>query len=76
MHLGGYSDLGELLIDTHDHPVSEPVWALYEEAVARFGAVPAVIEWDEKLPPFERLLDEARRASDVQERALGLAAAR
>jgi uncharacterized protein len=76
MHLGGYSDHGELLIDTHDHPVSEPVWDLYKHAVRRFGPVPTIIEWDEKVPPFERLLDEARRASRAQEEALEAAVAR
>jgi uncharacterized protein len=66
MHLGGYSDHGEVLIDTHDHPVSDPVWTLYEAAVRKFGPVPTIIEWDEKVPPFERLLQEARRASEIQ----------
>jgi uncharacterized protein (UPF0276 family) len=76
MHLGGYSDQGEILIDTHDHPVSEPVWALYEKAVRRFGAVPAIIEWDGSLPTLERLVDEAERATLVQEKARDLASAR
>lgn len=64
-HLAGHSRLGELLLDTHDHPVRDEVWQLYRHAVARFGAVPTLIEWDDKLPPLARLVDESLRAKAV-----------
>ena len=63
-HLAGHSDHGAYRLDTHDHPICEEVWALYEYAVRRFGAVPALIEWDDNIPAFdviESALDEARR---------------
>ena len=66
MHLAGYSQNDGFLIDTHDHPVSDPVWALYARAVRRFGPVPTLIEWDEKIPSFERLEQEAARAARIQ----------
>ena len=62
-HLAGHSDHGSYLLDTHDHPVCEAVWALYEDAVRRFGPVPTLIEWDDNIPPFDTLAataDEAR----------------
>jgi len=65
MHLAGYSDQNGFLIDTHDHPVSDPVWVLYAYAVRRFGFVPTLIEWDEKIPTFSRLKQEATRAREV-----------
>jgi uncharacterized protein (UPF0276 family) len=64
-HLAGHSRLGELLLDTHDHPVRDEVWELYRHAVARFGAAPTLIEWDDKLPPLARLVDESLRAKAV-----------
>jgi len=64
-HLAGHSQLGELLLDTHDHPVRDEVWALYRHAVARFGAVPTLIEWDDKLPALARVVEESRRAKAV-----------
>ncbi|HVX93445.1 MAG TPA: DUF692 domain-containing protein [Polyangia bacterium] len=64
-HLAGHSRLGELLLDTHDHPVRDEVWALYRHAVARFGAVPTLIEWDDKLPPLARLVEESLHAKAV-----------
>lgn len=70
-HLAGYSDLGDHLIDTHGHPVSKPVWALYEKAVRRFGAVSTLIEWDDRIPPFPRLEAEARKAKKIQEKVNG-----
>lgn len=69
-HLAGYSDMGTHLIDTHDHPVSAPVWKLYEAAVKRFGAVPTLIEWDDKIPPFPRLWQEAKKAERIQKKVL------
>jgi len=71
MHLAGYSEEDGLLIDTHDHPVSNTVWELYAEAVRRFGDVPALIEWDDKIPPFEVLQNEAAQAEKIRESVLG-----
>ncbi len=70
MHLAGYSDEGCFLIDTHDHPVSGPVWDLYAAAIRRFGRVPTLIEWDDKIPSFERLEQEAARAEEVRDAAV------
>lgn len=70
MHLAGYSDEGGFLIDTHDHPVSDPVWDLYAAAIKRFGRVPTLIEWDDKIPSFERLQQEAARAAEVRDAAV------
>jgi uncharacterized protein (UPF0276 family) len=63
-HLAGHSDMGGHLIDTHDQPIVAPVWDLYREAVARFGAVPTMIERDDNIPALSELvaeLDLARR---------------
>jgi uncharacterized protein len=66
IHLAGHSSSGPLRIDTHDHPVSDPVWDLYANALRRFGPVPSMIERDDHIPPMEELLvelDMARRIS-------------
>jgi len=65
-HLAGHSDRGTHLLDTHDAPVSAPVWALYERALARFPGVSTLIEWDEHLPSFEELCAEAERARGIE----------
>jgi uncharacterized protein (UPF0276 family) len=62
IHLAGHRDCGRYLSDTHDAPVSEPVWALYERAVRRFGAVPTMIERDDNIPAIEDLVSELNRA--------------
>jgi uncharacterized protein (UPF0276 family) len=71
IHLAGhtlkrFAD-GEIRIDTHDQLVCREVWALYGQAVARFGAVPVLIEWDRNLPPLEVLVSEAVKADDILE---------
>ncbi len=64
-HLAGHEDHGDVVIDTHDHPVRDEVWRLFRAAVERFGAHPAIIEWDADVPELEVLLDEAARADVV-----------
>lgn len=59
IHLAGHSSgRGGLLIDTHDHPVPHPVWALYEAACARLPPVATMIERDDNIPPLPELLAE------------------
>ena len=65
IHLAGFETTPQLLIDTHGHPVSEAVWALYRETVARIGPRPTLIEWDTDIPPLAVLLGEARRADAI-----------
>lgn len=66
IHLAGHSSDGDLLIDTHDHPVPNPVWRLYREAVRRFGGVSTLVEWDDRIPSFDELLAEANRAREIE----------
>jgi uncharacterized protein (UPF0276 family) len=63
LHLAGYDDRGTHLLDTHGARVHPPVWDLYEAALARFGAVPTLVEWDSDIPCFEVLQAEAARAA-------------
>lgn len=71
IHLAGHSvkhyDDGDILIDTHNAPVCADVWALYRDAIARFGPVPTLIEWDNDLPPLATLVEEAARAETILE---------
>ena len=67
MHLAGHSDEGDCLIDTHSKPVTDAVWQLYARAVARFGQVPTLIEWDIDIPPLQVLLNEAKHAQHILE---------
>ncbi len=66
IHLAGHTDLGTYLLDSHDGHVSPSVWDLYRLAVGRFGRVSTLIEWDDRVPPFEELITEAERARDVE----------
>lgn len=74
IHLAGHSRSGELLIDTHDHPVTEPVWALYAEAIRRFGAVATMVERDDDIPPLAELVQELDRARAIAADNLAVAA--
>lgn len=73
IHLAGHSvrplpEGGSLRIDDHGSRVAAEVWALYREALARFGPVPTLIEWDTDLPPLDVLLGEANHAGTLLER--------
>ena len=75
IHLAGHEHNGDHIVDTHDAPVAEPVWDLYRAAVARFGAVPTMIERDANIPPFADLVEELGAARRLAAEALGEAAA-
>ena len=65
IHLGGHTPMDGYLFDTHGRPVTDAVWALYEEALRRWGPVSTLIEWDEDIPPLAHLLEEAEQARGV-----------
>jgi uncharacterized protein (UPF0276 family) len=74
IHLAGHENHGDYLIDTHDQPVPDPVWELYDAAVRRFGSVSTLIERDANIPPLEELCSELDAARQLAERALARAA--
>ena len=73
-HLAGHSYNGNLIIDTHDHPIVDPVWSLYCQAVERFGEVSTMIERDDNIPPLEDLLAELEVARRFAAQTLEAAA--
>jgi len=75
IHLAGHGedrdDEGErLLIDSHDRPVIDPVWELYGRTLARTGAQPTLIEWDNNIPEWSELFAQAHLANSVMTRTL------
>ena len=76
IHLAGHSldAEGTLLIDSHDEPVSEQVWTLYETLIARIGPRPTLIERDGNVPPFAELKSERERAQSILGGRLAIAA--
>lgn len=79
IHVAGHTDMGTYIVDTHDGPVSDPVWDLYDLAMQVTGGVSTLVEWDDRLPRFPDLLAEAakaaaRRASRAADRSPAAAA--
>ncbi len=77
-HLAGHDEdadeLGrKLLIDSHGRPVDEPVWTLFDHVIARAGARPALVEWDNDVPEWDVLEAEAARATQHMKPALAAA---
>jgi len=70
IHLAGPSENGPMLIDTHDGPVHEQAWHLYEKAIQRFGKVSTMIEWDDNIPELPRLTAELDKAKDRLNRVI------
>jgi uncharacterized protein len=71
-HVAGHSDMGSHIIDTHDNPVCEKVWALYRYALKRFGPVSTMIERDEDIPPLAELVAELSHARSIAEEVFGV----
>jgi uncharacterized protein (UPF0276 family) len=62
IHLAGYADLGDIVIDDHGSRVHPPVWQAYRMTIAAIGPRPTLIEWDTDVPALDVLLDEAALA--------------
>lgn len=69
-HLAGHTDRGAYKFDDHVGPVPDEVWSLYDAAVARFGEVSSIVEWDQDVPAWEVLRQQQEIARDRARRVL------
>jgi uncharacterized protein (UPF0276 family) len=63
IHVAGHSKYEKYILDTHDHAVIDPVWALYARAIQRCGNTATLLEWDDKIPSFDEVHAEALKAN-------------
>ncbi|MFA6037817.1 MAG: DUF692 domain-containing protein [Legionellales bacterium] len=70
IHLAGHSYEDGCIIDTHDHPIIDPVWDLYEKTLKRLGPVSTMIERDDHIPPLSELLTELNHAREIAKKVL------
>lgn len=74
IHIAGHSKFQKYILDTHDHPVIDPVWKLYDRAIQRVGHTATLLEWDDSIPSFQEVHDEALKANRfLAETQLGVA---
>jgi len=78
MHIAGHTRFEKYILDTHDHPVLDPVWKLYAHATKLCGVTATLLEWDDKIPSFDEVHDEALKANEyiAQARAAKIPAPR
>jgi uncharacterized protein (UPF0276 family) len=62
IHIAGHSKFEKYILDTHDHPVLDPVWGLYARAIELVGPTATLLEWDDLIPSFEEVHAEALKA--------------
>ncbi|MDE1177643.1 MAG: DUF692 domain-containing protein [Edaphobacter sp.] len=63
IHIAGHSKFEKYILDTHDHPVLDPVWKLYARAIERCGPTATLLEWDDRIPSFDEVHAEALKAT-------------
>ena len=63
IHIAGHTKFERYILDTHDHPVLDPVWKLYKRAIERCGRTATLLEWDDKIPSFNEVHREALKAT-------------
>jgi len=73
IHLAGFTDMGTHLFDTHSRAVSDEVWDLYRYALERIGPVASMVEWDDDIPPWSRLVEEVDHARQNHARVFSTA---
>jgi uncharacterized protein (UPF0276 family) len=65
IHLAGFHQKGDYLLDAHNHPVDPQVWNAYQRYIQQHGNIPTMIEWDSEIPSLTRLLQERLIAADM-----------
>lgn len=65
IHLAGFHQKDDYLLDAHNHPVDPLVWQAYQNYIQLNGNIPTMIEWDSEIPTLERLLQERQIAADM-----------
>lgn len=65
IHLAGHSNRGDYIIDTHDHPIIDPVWNLYRFTLSQHGFISTLIERDDNIPPLSELIAELKQAQTI-----------
>jgi uncharacterized protein (UPF0276 family) len=68
IHIAGHTRYQKFILDTHDHPVIDPVWKLYEHAIGLAGKTATLLEWDARIPSFDEVHDEALKAGQFLHR--------
>lgn len=67
IHLAGYQQQENYVLDAHNNPVSEPVWKLYQRLIERKSDIPTLIEWDNDIPALNILLNEREKAEKIMQ---------
>lgn len=62
IHIAGHSTYDRFIIDTHDSAPIDPVWRLYQRAIEHAGPTPTLLEWDARIPSFDEVHREAKKA--------------
>jgi uncharacterized protein len=73
IHLAGHAEQADdegdlLLIDSHDGPVADAVWKLFEIVIGQWGSIPTLVEWDSDIPDWPVLRAEAAAAQAILDR--------
>ena len=71
IHIAGHSKFKKYILDTHDHPVLDPVWKMYAHAIKLCGHTATLLEWDDRIPTFDEVHNEALKATKFLEAQAG-----
>lgn len=74
IHIAGHTRFERYLLDTHDHPVLDPVWKMYAHAIRSVGRTATLLEWDDRIPTFTEVHREALKANRFLPDARAIAA--
>jgi len=70
IHLAGHSDMGGYLIDTHNAPVCNEVWDLFQYSIELFGTKSTMIERDDNIPEWNELEIELLKIGGIRDESI------
>ena len=72
IHMAGHKECGDVIVDTHEGPIIDPVWDLYQFTIQEIGRpVSTLIEWDTNIPALAKVVDEAVHAQRIIDTIIG-----
>lgn len=66
IHLAGFVEGDDFVIDTHSEPPHPATWELFREIMKKKSDIPFMIEWDADIPDFEEVKKHLDLAQSIR----------
>jgi uncharacterized protein (UPF0276 family) len=69
IYIAGHSKFEKYFLDTHDHPVMDPVSKMYGQALGGIGHTATLLKWDDRIHLSMRSIMKRSKPSSFRRRS-------